>query len=158
MAVRKAEGWHDLRGSRHDEVRRSVRGPVFVFPALRGGRRHEPGGADRRAHAGCFDGFANELAKPAFDHVQTVANVYLGRTDAGFRITRIHLEARPSAGHRRRAVPADRWSAKKAAWSHRHWRSDYAGCQAGSGLNVTTHIESAFSDGRVGLAQAPYQI
>ncbi len=49
------------------------------------------------AHAGCFSmAFAAELERAGFppDRVETRAVVTLERTDAGFRITRIHLETR----------------------------------------------------------------
>ncbi len=99
MAVRKAEAvWHgDLRGGRGTM---KFGGGAFEGQYSFSSRFEEGAGTNPEeligaAHAGCFSmAFANELAKAGFtpDHVQTVANVYLGRTDAGFRITRIHLE------------------------------------------------------------------
>lgn len=49
------------------------------------------------AHAGCFSmALSGELGKAGYEprRVATTANVHLGKSDAGFSITRIHLETR----------------------------------------------------------------
>ncbi len=99
MAVRKAEAvWRgDLRGGRGTMKFGSgaFEGQYSFSSRFEEGAGTNPEELIGAAHAGCFAmAFSNELAKAGFtpDRVQTVANVHLNRTDAGFRITRIHLE------------------------------------------------------------------
>ncbi len=84
------------RGSLQTETG-SVKGSYSFASRFEEGAGTNPEELIAAAHAGCFSmALANALAKAGFEaeSVRTTAKVYLEKGEAGFGITRIHLECR----------------------------------------------------------------
>lgn len=90
------------------------------------------------AHAGCFSmAFSGELGKAGLTaaSIETTANVSLEKTDAGFRVTKIHL-----------AVAADVPNATQEAFD-KAAHDAKVGCPISNLLNATITMDAKLTSG-----------